>query len=190
MSLPIRLLPEAKAEFDAAADWYELQRAGLGKAVSLHTRRHSYATHLLEAGTDVRRIQLLMGHRSLATTSRYLRIATSTVCATASPFDLLPHPAPIPSPSNRLRETPYSCAFRNIVCAPLERAVFHPIGLRIFTTLHQTYGIDPRRSCEYSRPTFTESFEQASRSADFCIADMLVELLRNAQAGAGFVNVI
>jgi integrase len=54
----------------------------------------------LEAGTDVRRIQLLMGHRSLATTSRYLKIATSTLCATVSPFDLLPKidaPQPVAS---------------------------------------------------------------------------------------------
>ena len=48
--------------------------------------------HLLEAGTDVRRIQLLLGHRSLATTARYLRLATTTVCATTSPLDLLPRP--------------------------------------------------------------------------------------------------
>ncbi|MEM5292651.1 tyrosine-type recombinase/integrase, partial [Paraburkholderia sabiae] len=74
------------------------QRCGIQKPITPHSLRHAFATHLLEAGTDVRRIQLLMGHRSLATTSRYLRIATSTVCATASPFDLLPHPAPIPSP--------------------------------------------------------------------------------------------
>jgi hypothetical protein len=45
----------------------------------------------------VRRIQLLLGHRSLATTSRYLKIATSTVCATTSPLDLLPEVAPLPS---------------------------------------------------------------------------------------------
>ena len=44
----------------------------------------------------MRRIQLLLGHRSLATTSRYLKIATSTVCATTSPLDLLPELAPPP----------------------------------------------------------------------------------------------
>lgn len=74
------------------------KRSGIQKPITPHSLRHAFATHLLESGTDVRRIQLLMGHRSLSTTSKYLRIATSTVCATASPFDLLPHPEPIPSP--------------------------------------------------------------------------------------------
>ncbi|WP_434718311.1 site-specific integrase [Paraburkholderia sp. A1BS-2L] len=73
------------------------ERSGIQKPISPHSLRHAFATHLLENGTDVRRIQLLMGHRSLATTSKYLKVATSTVCATASPFDLLPHPEPIPS---------------------------------------------------------------------------------------------
>jgi site-specific recombinase XerD len=63
---------------------------GITKPITPHSLRHAFATHLLESGTDVRRIQLLMGHRSLATTSRYLKIATSTLCATVSPFDLLP----------------------------------------------------------------------------------------------------
>lgn len=64
--------------------------AGLTKRTSPHSLRHAYAVHLLEAGTDVRRIQLLLGHRSLSTTARYLRLATTTVCATTSPLDLLP----------------------------------------------------------------------------------------------------
>lgn len=74
------------------------QHSGIRKPITPHSLRHAFATHLLESGTDVRRIQLLMGHRALSTTARYLRVATSTVCATASPFDLLPHPAPVPSP--------------------------------------------------------------------------------------------
>ena len=68
------------------------QRAGLKKHISPHSFRHAYAVHLLEAGTDVRRIQLLLGHRSLATTARYLRLTTTMVCATTSPLDLLPLP--------------------------------------------------------------------------------------------------
>lgn len=64
--------------------------AGITKPITPHSLRHAFATHLLESGADVRTIQLLLGHRSLATTSRYLKIATSTVCATVSPFDLLP----------------------------------------------------------------------------------------------------
>ena len=74
--------------------------SGISKPITPHSLRHAFATHLLENGTDVRTIQLLLGHRSLATTSRYLKIATSTVCATTSPLDLLPKPVtpPVDSP--------------------------------------------------------------------------------------------
>ena len=72
--------------------------SGIKKPITPHSLRHGFATHLLEAGTDVRTIQLLMGHRSLATTARYLKVATTTVCATTSPFDLLPRPQPTPPP--------------------------------------------------------------------------------------------
>jgi integrase/recombinase XerD len=68
------------------------QRCRIAKPTTPHSLRHAFAVHLLEQGTDVRTIQLLLGHRSLATTARYLRIATSKVCATPSPFDLLPQP--------------------------------------------------------------------------------------------------
>jgi site-specific recombinase XerD len=73
--------------------------SGIKKPITPHSLRHSFATHLLESGTDVRKIQLLMGHRSLATTARYLKVATTTVCATTSPFDLLPRPAPTEPPA-------------------------------------------------------------------------------------------
>jgi site-specific recombinase XerD len=69
-------------------------RSRIAKPIAPHSMRHAFAVHLLEQGTDVRTIQLLLGHRSLATTARYLRIATTKVCSTTSPLDLLPHPVP------------------------------------------------------------------------------------------------
>jgi len=63
--------------------------AGLSKQVTVHTLRHSFATHLLESGADVRVIQVLLGHASLASTARYTRVATKTISRTPSPLDRL-----------------------------------------------------------------------------------------------------
>jgi site-specific recombinase XerD len=65
------------------------RRAGISKTVTPHTLRHSYATHLLDAGTDLRTIQVLLGHRSLKTTAIYLHISQAKIAAAASPLDLL-----------------------------------------------------------------------------------------------------
>jgi integrase/recombinase XerD len=66
------------------------RRCPIAKPITPHSMRHAFAVHLLEQGVDVRTIQLLLGHRSLATTARYLRIAITKVCSTTSPLDLLP----------------------------------------------------------------------------------------------------
>ena len=65
------------------------RRAAIGKAVTPHTLRHSYATHLLDAGTDLRTIQVLLGHRNLKTTAIYLHVSQAKIAAAASPLDLL-----------------------------------------------------------------------------------------------------
>ena len=65
------------------------ERAGLDKPVSLHTLRHSFATHLLEQNIDIRVIQVLLGHAKLDSTALYTRVATKTIRAVMSPLEHL-----------------------------------------------------------------------------------------------------
>jgi integrase/recombinase XerD len=68
------------------------REAGITKRVTLHTLRHSFATHLLERGVDIRVIQALLGHSKLTTTARYARVATGMIAAVDSPLDDLSRP--------------------------------------------------------------------------------------------------
>jgi site-specific recombinase XerD len=65
------------------------KQSGLTKRITAHTLRHSFATHLLEGGTDTRVIQVLLGHSRIDTTARYTAVAAHVIAATPSPLDML-----------------------------------------------------------------------------------------------------
>jgi site-specific recombinase XerD len=65
------------------------QRAGITKHVSPHTLRHCYATHLLEAGTDLRAIQMLLGHAKLEDTAVYLHLSREHLTSVTNPLDTI-----------------------------------------------------------------------------------------------------
>ena len=84
---------------DTKTVWYACkqaaERAGIKKRVHPHTLRHSFATHLLEAGADLRTIQILLGHRDLEETTIYLHLSERHLNATASPLDSLQLRSPL-----------------------------------------------------------------------------------------------
>ena len=79
------------------------EAAGIKKGVTLHALRHSFATHLLDRGTDIRKIQALLGHNKLDTTARYTRVATGMIAGIESPLDLLAQPRKKPNKHRKVQ---------------------------------------------------------------------------------------
>jgi integrase/recombinase XerD len=94
----------AKVVWDAVQ--YAKRNAGIAKRVTPHTLRHTYATHLLEAGADLRTIQLLLGHADLSHTTVYLHLSRRHLHAAPNPLEQLQVPAPVVLPRSRLLRKP------------------------------------------------------------------------------------
>ena len=77
----------AESVFDSAVFDSAVEKAGIRKSVSIHSLRHSFATHLLESGVDIRYIQELLGHRSMKTTEIYTHVSRQKLSEIQNPID-------------------------------------------------------------------------------------------------------